>query len=227
MTLINAQTRMLALAIAAAARGGKADDSSTDELQAAVAEMYPTEAAKFARAADLLAEVAHELAGTQAAETVPAERQRAADRVTDYLDRRERLDALDRPEGVAPSDVVTSTFGSVALLASDLRLLVEAAPSLPPKWSAPLADPQVHIVQQGGKDWTNAAAHAREVLSALEAQGPEAYVFDGGMITLSVADLETLCDLNGDILFVTFDEARAMALVDNDRTTLSTTSVHR
>lgn len=225
--LIDAQARMLALAIAAAARGGKADDPSTSDLRIAVAEMFPTEAAKFARAADLLAEVAHELAKTQAAETVSVERQRAADRVTDYLDRRERLDALDRPEGVEASDVVTSTFGSVALLVSDLRLLVEAAPSLPPKWSAPLADPQVHIVQQGGKAWTNAAIHAREVLNALESQGPEAYVFDGGMITLTVADLETLCDLNGDILLVTFDESRALALVDNDRTTLNTTSVHR
>lgn len=149
-----------------------------------------------------------------------SERQRAADRVSAFLDERDKID-----DGSSRDEVYR--LNSTRLLVADLRKLVEAAPVLPPKWSAPLADPQVHIVQQSGEAWTEAAIHAREVLNVLEAQGPGADVFRDGLVGLSATDLETLCDLDGNILFVTFDEARAKALVDGERTTLSTTSVHR
>lgn len=77
-------------------------------------------------------------------------RQRAADRVASYLDRREKIDAVDRPEGDTSQLVIDASIGSTTLLASDLRLLVQAAPPLPPKWSAPLADPLVRLVLSQG-----------------------------------------------------------------------------
>lgn len=153
-------------------------------------------------------------------------RQRAADRVNKFLD----LWEGDQEDDDVIDDVRTGLGDQAKLIpltVADLRLLAAAAPVLPPKWSALLADPQVHIVQQSGEAWTEAAIRAREVLSVLEARGPEADVFRDGLVGLSATDLETLCNLDGNILFVTFDEARAKALVDGKRTTLSTTSVHR
>lgn len=79
-------------------------------------------------------------------------RQRAADRVAAYLDRREKVDAVDRPAGATGSLVIDGSLGSATLLAADLRLLVQAAPTLPPKWSGPLADSVMHVVLDAGGD---------------------------------------------------------------------------
>lgn len=154
-------------------------------------------------------------------------RQRAADRVAAYLDRREKVDAVDRPAGATGSLVVDGSLGSATLLAADLRLLVQAAPTLPPKWSGLTADLRVYFVQETGNDRVEALIHAREVLNELEAQGPDADVFRDGLVGLSARDLKTLCDLDGGVVFVGFDRARAEALADGERTTLMWTTVHR
>jgi hypothetical protein len=154
-------------------------------------------------------------------------RQRAADRVAAYLDRREKVDAVDRPAGATGSLVVDGSLGPATLLAADLRLLVQAAPTLPPKWSGLTADPYIYFVQETGNDRTDALIHAREVLNMLGSQGPEADVCRDGLVGLSVRDLETLCDLDGSVVFVGFDRARAEALADGERTTLMWTRVHR
>jgi broad specificity phosphatase PhoE len=116
-----------------------------------------------------------------------AKRQRAADRVSAFAEKfakveKEKIDLID--------DYTTGE----TLLLSDLRLLVEAAPVLPPKWSAPLTGKTAGIAQSTGEDWTDAAARAREVLNALEARGAEADVFRDGLISLSAADLKTLVE---------------------------------
>jgi hypothetical protein len=154
-------------------------------------------------------------------------RQRAADRVNAYLERWEKVAAVDRPKGLRDDAVVDGSLGSVALAVADLRLLVQAAPTLPPKWSALTADPEVYFVQETGNDRINALVNARDVLNVLEVQGPDADVFRDGLVRLSARDLETLCDLDGSVIFVGFDRARAEALADGERTTLMWTAAHR
>lgn len=70
-------------------------------------------------------------------------RQRAADRVSAFLDEREKTDDGSQREEIY-------RLNDHRLTMADLRLLVQAAPPLPPKWSAPLADPLVHLVLSQG-----------------------------------------------------------------------------
>jgi hypothetical protein len=155
-------------------------------------------------------------------------RQRAADRVSAYLERWEKVAAVDRPKGLRDDAVVDGSLGSVALAVADLRLLVQAAPPLPPKWSGLTADPTVYIVQETGEDWTDAAIRARALIAWAREHAPDVdEIFRHDAVVLSIKDLETLCDLNGNIMFVGFDRARAEALADGERTTLMWTTVHR
>lgn len=64
------------------------------------------------------------------------DRQRAADRVSEFLVQHDQIHSEDKS-----ADRITAIAHTkhVVLNASDLRLLVQAAPPLPPKWSAPLA----------------------------------------------------------------------------------------
>ena len=71
------------------------------------------------------------------------ERQRAADRVSAFLDEHAKIgDNSDRSEIYRLNDN--------RLAADDLRLLVQAAPSLPPKWSDVPTAPLVHLVLLNG-----------------------------------------------------------------------------
>lgn len=145
-----------------------------------------------------------------------AERQRAADRVSAFLDEREKTDDGSQREEIY-------RLNDHRLTMSDLRLLTQAAPPLPPKHS----DPEVYIVQETGEDRTDAVIRARDVLNALESKGPEADVFRDGLVALSVSDLAALCDLDGTVLFVTFDKERALNLTDGRRTALSWMAARR
>jgi hypothetical protein len=137
MTLTEAGAEVLDLAKAAAERGGHDDDVATLALRNAVeAKFFPSEAGKLAAAAELLAKVARSIASSEPPPPGSADRQRAADRLTAYLDEYE--------EHASGSEVLDP--GTMQMLPDldpirlpDLRLLTEAAPPLDPKWSAPLA----------------------------------------------------------------------------------------
>lgn len=66
-------------------------------------------------------------------------RQRAADRVAAFLEQRAKTD-----DGSSRAEIYR--LNHHRLLVDDLRLLIEAAPVLPPKWSGVLTDPIMHVV---------------------------------------------------------------------------------
>lgn len=70
------------------------------------------------------------------------DRQRAADRVSAFLNAHGSIDDNSSREEICRVNHET-------LFTADLRLLVQAAPALPPKWSGLLADPVVHVVIDG------------------------------------------------------------------------------
>lgn len=146
MTLLDKEATMLRLAFEAAARGAEPGNVDAQALATAVEQLYPSEAGKLVAALDVLAGVARRVAGGQPDEE-RTERQRAADRVSKFLDQHEQLHGED-----VSGDRITAIAHTehVPLNASDLRLLVQAAPSLPPKWSAPLASDVVYLATGDG-----------------------------------------------------------------------------
>jgi hypothetical protein len=156
-------------------------------------------------------------------------RQRAADRVSAYLDRREKIDALDRPAGATGSLVIDSSLGSVTLLAADLRLLVQAAPPLPPKWSGILADPTLHVVVQVTHRRTSAVERLRMLVEwARTDPDGNSVIFQMDGVQLRRSDLETLLAEDGEILLVTRDEHKAAAVArEHGHASVTTVTVSR